>query len=114
MQQSYAGFIQSPIEQYAELLEDGSRAQDEEPESGHETAPKRRNPRRLPRMARARVAPRRERDRLSNQVRAFLSVSILMPKLARRLSPNEISISIHGDGIDVFARDSCGSGALQA
>lgn len=33
MQQRCESFIQSSIEQYAELLEDGSRAQDEEPES---------------------------------------------------------------------------------
>ncbi|KAF8558607.1 hypothetical protein OG21DRAFT_1504012 [Imleria badia] len=36
VQQRCAGFIQSCIEQYAELLEDGGRAQDEEPESEHE------------------------------------------------------------------------------
>jgi hypothetical protein len=50
---------------------------------------------------------------------AFLSASTtLMPTLARRPSPDEIvtqaRIPIHGDGIDVFARDSCRSGALQA
>lgn len=33
VQQRCAGFIQSCIEQYAELLEDGGRAQDEEPSS---------------------------------------------------------------------------------
>jgi hypothetical protein len=50
---------------------------------------------------------------------AFLSASTtLMPTLARRPSPDEIvaraRIPIHGDGTDVFARGSCGSGALQA
>lgn len=36
VQQRCAGYIQSSIEQYAELLADGSRAQDEEPESEHD------------------------------------------------------------------------------
>lgn len=36
VQQRCASFVQSTIEQYAELLEDGSRAQDEEPESEHD------------------------------------------------------------------------------
>ena len=35
VQQRCASFIQSSIEQYAELLEDGSRAEGEEPESEH-------------------------------------------------------------------------------
>lgn len=36
VQERCAGFIRFCIEQYAELLEDGSRAQDEEPESEHD------------------------------------------------------------------------------
>lgn len=38
VQQRCAGFIQSSIEQYAELLEDGSRVRDEEPESEYDNS----------------------------------------------------------------------------
>jgi hypothetical protein len=122
VQQRCAGFIQSCIEQYAELLEDGSRAEGEEPESEHDDSSEEEEP-----APTAKDGKGKGKGKSSTKTRAkspvtpgaFLSVSTtLMPTLARRPSPDEIvaraRISIHGDGIDVFARDSCGGGALQA
>lgn len=44
VQQHCATFIQSCIEQYAELLEDGSRHEDEEPESEHDNSSEEQEP----------------------------------------------------------------------
>ena len=119
VQQRCAGFIQSCIEQYAELLENGSRAQDEEPESEHDDSSEEEEPAPTTKDGKGKgKTSTKTRTKSSVAPGAFLSASTsLMPTLAHRPSPDEIvaraRIPIHGDGIDVFARHSCGGGALQ-